>query len=263
MHFEKIATGFRFSIKELLRSRFTVLLILIMPITFYLLAYFTAPTTPVYFTLAFFSEEDTIAAKTQHELVVFMALAASGLLSAFTALSLIQKNRESVRRLILCGTTPAEALISKLSAMLAVMICLSFYTAALLLPFFPPAHFPELIVSLFTEGFVYGCIGLLIGSLMKEELEGILIIVLLTNIDVAWLQNPVYYADAQNTAIIKSLPAYFPTQSAMVSAFTDLSPAVSIGWGLLYGLAILVLALTVYALRMKLQFRPSKKGMNR
>ena len=75
---------------------------------------------------------------------------------------------------------------------------------------------------------------------------------LLTNIDVGWLQNPIYYADAQNQALIRHLPAYFPSQVSMVSAFTDYSILFHVLGGVTYGVVLLVLALLIYTLRMRL-----------
>jgi hypothetical protein len=43
---------------------------------------------------------------------------------------------------------------------------------------------------------------------------------------VGWLQNPIFYTEATNRAIIHYLPGYFPSQVAMVAAFTD-SPIVN------------------------------------
>ena len=79
------------------------------------------------------------------------------------------------------------------------------------------------------------------GSLIKVELEGILMIVLLVNIDVGWLQNPLFYAEAQNQVIIKYLPAYFPSQTAIITAVTDYSAASATVYGILYGSFFLIL----------------------
>ena len=75
-------------------------------------------------------------------------------------------------------------------------------------------------------------------------------IVLLANIDAGWLQNPIYYADAQNTEIIRALPAYFPSQISMVAAFSDHSVTVPIAASVGYGLGLLFLALIVHRWRM-------------
>jgi hypothetical protein len=102
-------------------------------------------------------------------------------------------------------------------------------------------------------GFVYGCYGLTVGSLISGELEGILLIVLLVNIDVGWLQNPVFYAEAQNQIIIQYLPAYFPSQTAIISAFTDYSVLNGALNSFIYGILFLLLSMLIFSKRMSVK----------
>jgi len=118
--------------------------------------------------------------------------------------------------------------------------------------FFEPRHVVLVMCGFAFGGFVYGCYGLLVGAVFRRELEGILFIALLTNIDAGWLQNPIYYADAQNQALIRHLPAYFPSQVSMVCALTDYSILFHVLGGVTYGVVLLVLALLIYTLRMRL-----------
>ncbi len=103
-----------------------------------------------------------------------------------------------------------------------------------------------LVLGFILIGYVYGCYGLLVGAVFRSELEGILLIVLLTNIDVGWLQNPIFYSEAQNKAIIRWLPAFFPSQSSMISAFTDHSIWKSVLLSICYGSIFLIAALLVF-----------------
>ena len=86
---------------------------------------------------------------------------------------------------------------------------------------------------------------------ISGELEGILLIVLLANIDAGWLQNPLFYADAQNQIIIRFLPAFFPSQTAILASFSDYSVTWNIIASFLYGLVFFILANGIYYLRMK------------
>ena len=66
---------------------------------------------------------------------------------------------------------------------------------------------------------------------------------------VGWLQNPIYYAHAQNQVVIRSLPGYWPSQVAMAAAFSEhtafeLLPTVFAS--LAYGAVLLALAVAVY-----------------
>ena len=87
--------------------------------------------------------------------------------------------------------------------------------------FYVPRHPIATTAGFALLGLVYGCYGLFAGSLFRRELEGVFSIVLLTNIDIAWLQNPVIYAEAQHRSVIRALPGYFPSQVSMTAAFSD------------------------------------------
>lgn len=93
------------------------------------------------------------------------------------------------------------------------------------------------MTGLFLICFVYGGYGFLAGSIIKGELEGVLLILLLVNIDVGWLQNPVFYAEAHNQMLIKYLPAYFPSQTSIIAAYTDYSITMPAITSLAYGVS--------------------------
>ena len=100
----------------------------------------------------------------------------------------------------------------------------SLYCLALMTTLFVPRHPATVLAGLVLVGYVYGCYGLMIGALWRRELESMFSVILLTNIDVGWLQNPVFYAEAESKTIIHWLPAYWPMQAAMSGAFTDHAP---------------------------------------
>jgi ABC-2 type transport system permease protein len=118
--------------------------------------------------------------------------------------------------------------------------------------FFQPERFVLVVLGFMLAGYVYGCYGLLVGSILKRELEGVLLIVLVANIDAGWLQNPIYYADAQNKMIIRRLPAYFPSQVSMTAAFTDHSILNPLIGSVVYGSILLLGALLIYFWRMRI-----------
>jgi hypothetical protein len=238
--------------KELLRRRVAVMLFFLIPSLFYTVVLLTTTERTVAFKLASVSEETVIEVSERNESLIFIGLASVGLLSSFVALIVIQQNTEVNRRLVLCGYRPSELVIARLGVLLVLITLVAIYVAALLLPFFQPRHVGFVMCGFALGGFVYGCYGLLVGAVFRRELEGILFIALLANIDVGWLQNPIYYADAQNKALIRHLPAFFPSQTSMVSAFTDYSLLFPVLGALTYGLVLLTLALVIYSLRMKL-----------
>jgi len=237
--------------RTLLRRPIVPILLVVVPATFFIVIYLTTSDREVPFRVASLLEKVFINVSERNSSLVFFAIASVGFLASYLALTLIQKNISINRRLIVCGYHPVTILLSHLLVLIILIICISIYVGLSLLLFFTPSHMVTLIIGLILAGWVYGCYGLLVGSLIKGELEGILLIVLLANIDAGWLQNPFFYAEAQNQAIIRYLPAYFPSQTSILSSFSDYNVAGDIINSFLYGLGFLVLAVGVYYYNMK------------
>ena len=98
----------------------------------------------------------------------------------------------------------------------------------------------------------YGAYGMMIASLVKGELEGTLLVVLLANIDAGWLQNPLFFAEARNKLIIQALPAYSPSQVSLASAFTDVPIQTSLINCVLYTIAFTSLAIVISYYKMRI-----------
>lgn len=247
----KIITGLTMTLRMLLRQKIVIILLFVIPAFFLSIVEFTTSERLLPFQLASLDDEVFIKISEKGISFIFFAVASSGFLVSFLALNLIQKNNEVNRRLIICGYHPLELLISLLLALFLATLLIACYVGVLTHVFHPTDHPIRFITGLFLIGFVYGSYGLLIGSLIKGELEGILMIVLLVNIDVGWLQNPLFYAEAQNQNIIQLLPAYYPSQSAIISAVTNYSAADAALKSTAYGLVFLIFAMLIFFYKMR------------
>lgn len=239
------------NLRMLVRQKIVIILLLIIPAFFLTIVEFTTSDRMLPFQLASLDDDVFINISEKGISFIFFAVASSGFLVSFLALNLIQKNNTVNRRLIICGYHPIELLISILLALFLVVALIAIYVGILTNAFYTIDNLGRFILSLVLIGFVYGSYGLAIGSLVKAELEGILLIVLLVNIDVGWLQNPLFYAEAQNQIIIKFLPAYFPSQTAIITAITDYSAVNAIGNGIVYGLGFLIFSMVIFFFKMR------------
>ncbi|MBM3330491.1 ABC transporter permease [candidate division WOR-3 bacterium] len=254
----RFGTALALTGQELARNRVALLMLFIIPALFDTLVVLTTRTTKIAFKLASIPGNPFVQVSERSTNLIFIGTAAVGLLTAFLALGLVQKNVETNRRLVLCGYRPLELIAAKLAVLLIVTIIIGAFVAELLPLFFEPERLVLVIAGFALAGFVYGCYGLLIGAIFRRELEGVLFIALLANIDAAWLQNPVYYAGAQNQVIIRRLPAFYPSQLSMTAAFTHHGVGQALLGSLLYGGAFLAAALVVYFLRMRVR-RPGPR----
>ena len=247
-----MATCLRMELLSLLRRKIVLILFLVIPAVFLFIVKLTSSERELPFRLASLSDEPLVSISEQGVNFVFFSVASVGFLISFLALNLIQRNRDATRRLILCGYAPQEILVSKLAALLFFIIAVSLYVGTLSHVLHNMEHFISYLFSLTLIGFVYGCYGLLVGTLIKGELEGILMIVLLVNIDVGWLQNPFFYEAAQNQFMIRYLPAYYPSQASIISAFTDHAFGSPTIYSMIYGGIFLLMSLIIYFLTMKI-----------
>lgn len=253
MSISRIITSLFMILRMLIRRRIVLILLMVIPAVFLITVELTTSDRTLPFKLASLDQNNIIDVSQRGISLVFFAVASVGFLLSFLGLNLIQKNSEINRRLVICGYHPLDLLASNLLALFILIVIISIYVGILLSLLFPVNHIGSLIFGLALSGFVYGCYGLVIGSLIKGELEGILLIVLLANIDAGWLQNPLFFAEAQNQEIIKYLPAYYPSQSSIIAAFTDLSAVKASLSSLLYGAGFLVLSMLVFFNKMRIR----------
>lgn len=253
MNVKRIGTGVLMVLRMLFRRRVVLILLVLMPVVFLSVVEWTASTKMIFFRLASLDKMTFIEETQKHISLIFFSVTSTGFLVSFLALNLVQINIEVNKRLVICGYHPLELLLANLITLLLVIILIALYIGLLINGFLSVRHLPAYITGLVNIGFVYGCFGLATGSLVKGKLEGVFFIVLLANIDAGWLQNPMYYAEAQNNVIIRYLPAYFPSQSAIIAAFTDYSGANAGFFSLLYGSGFLIVSLLVFYNKMRIK----------
>jgi hypothetical protein len=253
MTWSRCRVAFRMTALGLLRHRVALVLIIILPILFYALIAITTGDAPIDFLLPSVSDTTLVTASRRREGLVFMGLAAVGFISAFLGFHLISRQADVSRRLLVCGYRAWELVVARLGVLACAVVIVSGFSGILLCTFFIPRHTVGVVIGFVLVGLVYGCYGLLAGSLFTRELEGVLSIVLLANIDVGWLQNPIFYTASEHRDVIHALPAYFPAQVSMIAAFSDFAVARAIAGSILYGGTLLSVAVAIFWGRMHIR----------
>jgi hypothetical protein len=250
MRLTYVATSAAMTARELTRKRLVLVLALSVPAVFFAAVFATTGDGIVPISLAAAAGRVALVGERRQSLL-FIGIAATGLISAFFASSLIQRQLDANRRLILCGYQATELITARLAVLLGIIAATALYTW-LTLEFFSFPRFPAGVLLGITVGaFVHGCYGLLVGTLFRGELESIFALLVLINIDAGWLQNPIYYQNARSKWLIEALPAYYPSQIAYLSAFTSDRVGALVAYGLAYGAVFLLAALAVYVVRMR------------
>lgn len=216
----RLLTSARMVACELRRNRTAVSFLFLVPTVLYVLIQITTGERLVPFLLS--GRDSAPLAGSERTLsLLFMGMTAMGGLMAFLAFTLTWRPIATDRRLVFEGFRPRELLGAKALVLGGAATAVALYVTALLLAFYRPERFGGVFVGFLLGGLIYGVLGLLIGTVSRRELDGILAILLLVNVDPGWLQNPVFYAEAQNQAVIRWLPSHHACQIALMSAFTQ------------------------------------------
>ncbi|GAA0450495.1 hypothetical protein [Streptomyces olivaceiscleroticus] len=149
------------------------------------------------------------------------ALAAVTLVTGFVTFMQTFKAGGVDRRLILAGYPRVPMLLAKGAAVALIAALLALYTTAVLWVSLPVHQLGPLALAVLGAGLAYGGIGLLLGSLVRGELEGFFLVIMLSLVDTG-LQNPVLnVADLSALAVF---PLYGANQLALAAAFTTSTP---------------------------------------
>lgn len=266
----RVGTAARLLLKDLLRRRIALVLLFVVPALFDAVVLATTASREIEATLGTlvddsvklrtsvpaldrladaFTDDGSRAVDERRLSLVFLGVAAVSFLACFLAFNLVHKRRDVDARLVLAGYRAYEVLLAKLLVLLVLVSLLATYETVILWPWVVPRHFGLLFAGLFFGGLIYGCLGMLVGAIVKHELEGIFTIVFLTNIDAGWLQNPIYYAHSQRQELIRALPGYGPVQLAVAGALTDDEPRGALSRAALWAGCALVAALLAFGLR--------------
>jgi hypothetical protein len=251
-----VATAVAMILRELSRKRLVLALALCVPVAFFLVAFATEANQLVPVVLAGDAERTRLIEELDLSLL-FLSVASTSLISAFFAASLIQRQVDANRRLVLCGFRASELVAARLAVLLMIIAAATLHAGLSLdtlrrLDLFTTPRFPAGVAAGIALGaFVYGCYGLLVGTVFRGELESIFAIVAAINIDPGWLQNPIYYRNSGSKWLIEGLPAHFPSQAAYLSAFTSERIGPMAAGAVAYGTVLLLVALALYVRRME------------
>jgi len=239
---------FRLSTLELWRNPLGMVLLVVIPSVFIAMILWTAGTGSLPLKLYFGEEVVEVLLTQRQTALVFVCAAVSGFLAAYYALVLFHSDLGYFRYCSFMGLSPLVFTLARFAAFLLVTSLLAAITATGL-GYVTPLEQPLLVFAGFLLiTVIYGAYGGIVGVLSRSFMPALLMIVLLADLDAAWLQNPVYYSAAQESTVIQWLPAFYPCQIVFAGAFTsrgnDAALAGAATWAVA-AIAILVLAVQV------------------
>lgn len=241
----------RQSALELWRNPLGLVLLVVIPAVFIGMIVWTASEKSMPLKL-FFGEETVSLMLTQRQIgLVFVCAAVSGFLAAYYALILFHRDLAYFRYCAFMGLSPVVFTAARFTAFVGITATLAGITTfglsrvtTLEQPFSVFAGF--LLITV-----IYGAYGGIVGVLSRSFMPALLFIVLLADLDAAWLQNPVYYSAAQESAVIQWLPAYYPCQMVFAGAFTTRHNGPAVVGALIWAVLTLTILVAVVQLRLR------------
>lgn len=243
-----VSAVYRLSLKELLRNKLGLVLLVLVPCVFIGIALATAGKGKIPIKLYLPAGTESLLL-TQHDIMlVFISASVNGFLTAYFALLLFHQDFAYYRYSVFAGLPPAAFITGRFAFFLTIASLLAAMTTLLNAHYVPLSQPGQVFCGFLFLSIIYGSFGGIIGSFSRDFLVAFLGIFLLADLDAAWLQNPVYYSASQEKEFLRWLPAHFPTQLVFSSAFTKKANAnawygsaayVFLSFGLLFSLVSL------------------------
>jgi len=254
---QQLEVAIRLSLAGQVRNRFAWILLGAFVPVWYLLIGSMISHRAIAFTLR---ATGVILAVDGHNLTLITAgLSSITLITGFVVFAAVRRARGFDRRLVLSGYRPGALVAAKTCGALVQAVAIGAYAAVIMLFFWRPAGVLAVAVTFMLAAASYAALGLLIGVLVRGDLEGFFLIIMISMLD-TFLENPVDNPLA-NRPILEFFPSYGSTQFAAAGAFHHQvlagMAAVSLAWTAVFAL----LGLIVLRLRMPRPASPTAPAL--
>jgi ABC-2 type transport system permease protein len=229
--FGQFGTAWRFALRNQTRNRLAGLLLIVFVPAWYLLMAALTGHKPLSFRL--FATGQILAVDGRHLTLISAGLSSLTLITGFAVFAAIRTTLAFDKRLVFAGYRQPTLIAAKTAAIAIAAAAVAGYAAAVLLLFWRPgpAGWLAILAAFTVIALTYGALGLLLGVLVKGDLEGFFLIIMGSLMD-TFLQNPLGNPIA-NKPVLEWFPSFGPMQFAVGGAFAHTAL-----WGhLLLGLA--------------------------
>jgi ABC-2 type transport system permease protein len=239
-------TAVRLTLAAQVRNRLAWMLLVVFVPVWYLILGSMTPHRGVAFRLR--AAGATVVVDGHNLTLITAGLSAITLITGFVVFAAVRRSLPFDRRLVLSGYRHTALIAAKTSAALAQAVGIGAYAALVLLVFWRPAGIWAIAVTFILGAATYAAFGLLVGVLVRGDLEGFFLIIMISMLD-TFLENPVDNPLA-NRPILEFFPSYGVTQFAGAGVFHHQVLASMIGLSLAWTAAFALLGLVVLRLRL-------------
>ena len=211
--FRQFPVAWRFSLRNQARNRLAwLLLIAFVPVWYELMADI-AGHAPLTFKL--YATGRVLTVNGGHLTLITAGLNAVTMIVGFAVFAAIRRTLAFDKRLVFAGYQQATLITAKTLAIAVVAAAVAACTSLVLLAFWRPglAGWAAILAAFTVIALAYGAFGLLLGVLVRNDLEGFFLIIMGSLMD-TFLQNPLGNPLA-NKPVLQWFPSFGPTQFAV------------------------------------------------
>lgn len=233
-------------LRELMRRWPTVLFMVLMPASYFVLSYVTSDgETMVPLAVPTGDGEVTTTVLDRDVKALYLAVLGISVTSSFAALGTVQGSTEIMRRLRIVGMSALQLLAARTAVLGLIMVVSCAVFLAIFVPVVSVESFPVTVLALLLVSCVGVALGTVIGLLLPREFEAAMVLVAVAGIQMALGRG--------ESSAERFLP-YWPGVEALKSAVFNPGPqALShLGLGAAYAVALLVLAAVIWNIRTRI-----------
>lgn len=240
-------TALGFCVRDQTRNRLAGLLLLVFVPVWYLLLKAMAGKEPLDFRLS--ATGEVLHVDAAHVTLITAGLNSLTMITGFVVFDAVRKALPFDRRLVFAGYRPGTLVGARALAVLGVTAAVAAYTAVALLLFWRPslAGWASILAGYAVIAVTYGALGLLLGVLVRNDLEGFFLIIMGGLTD-TFLQNPLGNPLA-NKPVLEYFPSFGPMQFAVGGSLGGTHLPGHLALGLVWAGAFAALGLAIFHLR--------------
>ncbi|RAG84326.1 ABC transporter permease [Streptacidiphilus pinicola] len=230
----------RFALIEQACNRLALLIVVLFVPLWTTLAYTVVPSTPLRFRIRPVGR--TVVMDGNILLQINGALQALSLVIAFMMFVGTARSALFDQRLVRAGYPRSCLALAKCTALLMITAVVAAYTTGWMRLFWRPEQSLVLAAGMFSGALVYGGVGIVLAAVVRSELAGMFLAIMISSIDLV-LQNPLINP-AADSPVVRFLPAYAAVQTSVAAAGLQVVPVscLLLGSGWAVGVAALGMA---------------------
>jgi ABC-2 type transport system permease protein len=258
--FGQFGTAWRFALRNQARNRLAGLLLIVFVPAWYLLMAALTGHKPLSFRL--FATGQFLAVDGRHLTLISAGLSSLTLITGFAVFAAIRNTLAFDKRLVFAGYRQPTLIAAKTAAIAIAAAAVAGYTAAMLVVFWRPgpAGWLAILAAFTVIALTYGALGLLLGVLVKGDLEGFFLIIMGSLMD-TFLQNPLGNPVA-NKPVLQWFPSFGPMQFAVGGAFAHTALWGHLLLGLAWAAAFTAAGLVVFRVKTRSRRHQSRPARN-